>query len=87
MNFMDEIGSRILHTYQVFNKGPWRVGTVDIHFEWPFQVANNKPQGKWLLYMEDIPTVECKKLLHFFKKNLFDDFALNINFDTEYFIL
>jgi hypothetical protein len=29
-----------------------------VHIEWPFQVANNKPQGKWLLYLEDIPTVE-----------------------------
>lgn len=60
MKYQDEIGSRILHTYQVFNKGPWRVGTVDINFEWPFQVANNKPQGKWLLYLEDVPAVESQ---------------------------
>lgn len=60
MKYQDEIGSRILHTYQVFNKGPWRVGTVDINFEWPYQVANNKPQGKWLLYLEDVPTVESQ---------------------------
>ncbi|KAK3914130.1 Integrin alpha-PS1 [Frankliniella fusca] len=60
MKYQDEIGSRILHTYQVFNKGPWRVGTVDINFEWPFQVANNKPQGKWLLYLEDVPSVESQ---------------------------
>lgn len=25
---------------------------------WPHQVANDKPQGKWLLYLEDIPSIE-----------------------------
>lgn len=58
MVYKDEIGSRILHTYQVFNQGPWRVSNLEIHVEWPFQVANNKPLGKWLLYMEEKPYIE-----------------------------
>ncbi|XP_075237654.1 multiple edematous wings [Lycorma delicatula] len=59
MQYRDEIGSRILHTYQVFNQGPWRVSNLEVHIDWPFQVANNKPQGKWLLYMEEKPYVEA----------------------------
>lgn len=59
MVYKDEIGSRILHTYQVFNQGPWRVSNLEIHVEWPFQVANNKPLGKWLLYMEEKPYIEA----------------------------
>ncbi|XP_034256700.1 integrin alpha-PS1 isoform X2 [Thrips palmi] len=60
IKYYDEVGSRILHTYQVFNKGPWRVATVDIHFEWPYQVANNKRDGKWLLYLAGVPEVESQ---------------------------
>ncbi|KAL1137846.1 hypothetical protein AAG570_009542 [Ranatra chinensis] len=59
MVYKDDIGSRILHTYQIVNQGPWRVGPLELHIEWPFQVANNKPLGKWLLYMDDRPYVEA----------------------------
>ncbi|XP_039296864.1 integrin alpha-PS1 isoform X2 [Nilaparvata lugens] len=59
MQFGDEVGSRVLHTYQVFNRGPWKVSRVEVHLEWPFQVANNKPQGKWLLYLDEKPTIEA----------------------------
>ncbi|XP_054286091.1 integrin alpha-PS1-like isoform X2 [Macrosteles quadrilineatus] len=59
MVYKDEVGSRVLHTYQVYNQGPWRVSNLEIHIEWPYQVANNKPLGKWLLYMEEEPYIEA----------------------------
>ncbi|XP_046678845.1 integrin alpha-PS1 isoform X2 [Homalodisca vitripennis] len=59
MVYKDEIGSRVQHTYQVYNQGPWRVSNLEIHIEWPFQVANTKPLGKWLLYMEEKPYIEA----------------------------
>jgi len=59
MVYKDEIGSRVLHTYQVYNQGPWRVSNLEIHIEWPFQVQNTKPLGKWLLYMEEKPYIEA----------------------------
>ncbi|XP_069676356.1 integrin alpha-PS1 isoform X2 [Periplaneta americana] len=58
MAYLDDIGDRVIHTYLIYNQGPWKVGSLEVHIEWPFQVANNKPQGKWLLYLEERPTVE-----------------------------
>lgn len=40
------------------NEGPWRAPYVDIDIDWPHQVGNDKPQGKWLLYLEGLPVVE-----------------------------
>lgn len=31
---------------------------MDLDIDWPHQVGNDKPQGKWLLYLEEIPFVE-----------------------------
>ncbi|XP_065345499.1 integrin alpha-PS1 isoform X2 [Cloeon dipterum] len=58
IRFRDEVGTRVLHTYQVFNSGPWKVNQLEVHIDWPYQVANTKPQGKWLLYLDEKPTVE-----------------------------
>ncbi|PSN29549.1 Integrin alpha-PS1, partial [Blattella germanica] len=60
LEYLDEIGDRVTHIYQVHNKGPWKVGSLELHIEWPFQVANNRPQGKWLFYLEDRPVVEAQ---------------------------
>jgi len=43
---------------QVYNDGPWRAQYVEVDIDWPYQVGNDKPQGKWLLYLEEIPTVD-----------------------------
>lgn len=43
---------------QINNDGPWRAPYVEVDIEWPHQVGNDKPQGKWLLYLEDRPIVE-----------------------------
>ncbi|RZF31839.1 hypothetical protein LSTR_LSTR014253 [Laodelphax striatellus] len=63
MQYGDEIGSRVLHTYQVFNRGPWKVSRLEVHLEWPYQVANNKPQGKWLLYLDEKPVIEARNAI------------------------
>lgn len=31
---------------------------MEVDIEWPHQVGNDKPLGKWLLYLEDIPVVD-----------------------------
>lgn len=58
MKYLDDIGSRVGHTYYVQNSGPGKIEYLEVHIEWPFQVANNKPLGKWLLYLEDRPIIE-----------------------------
>lgn len=58
MTYFDDIGTSVQHTYQVYNDGPWRAPYLEVHIRWPHQVANDKPQGKWLLYLEDKPIIE-----------------------------
>lgn len=60
--YKDEIGKRVVHVYTIQNNGPWHVSNVDVRIEWPFQVANDKEQGKWLLYMDERPTIEGNAL-------------------------
>ncbi|XP_058063373.1 integrin alpha-PS1 [Anopheles bellator] len=55
---LDEIGKPVKHVFQMFNDGPWRAPAVKLMIDWPLQVANNKPQGKWLLYLDALPTLE-----------------------------
>uniref|UniRef100_A0A146L1L1 Integrin alpha-PS1 n=1 Tax=Lygus hesperus TaxID=30085 RepID=A0A146L1L1_LYGHE len=61
MKYKDQPGTRLRHTYEVVNDGPWHVNNLELHVEWPFQVANNKPLGKWLLYMDDEPAIEAEE--------------------------
>ncbi|XP_014367387.2 integrin alpha-PS1 isoform X1 [Papilio machaon] len=58
MTYFDDIGTRVVHTYQIFNEGPLRVSSLQVVISWPHQVAAEGPQGKWLLYPEDLPTVD-----------------------------
>lgn len=58
IHYKDQVGNRIRHTYEVFNNGPATVDNLQVLIEWPFQVANNKRLGKWLLYMDEKPTVD-----------------------------
>nr|XP_033325030.1 integrin alpha-PS1 [Megalopta genalis] len=56
---LNEVGPKVLHIYQVFNKGPWRVSTLEVRISWPYEVANDKAHGKWLLYLEEMPSVQA----------------------------
>ncbi|XP_070564866.1 integrin alpha-6-like [Ptychodera flava] len=53
MEYEDQIGNEVVHTYYVQNKGPGDVEMAFVTFHWPYEVAN----GKWLLYMTDYPRV------------------------------
>ncbi|XP_075535810.1 integrin alpha-PS1-like isoform X1 [Dermacentor variabilis] len=57
MKHFDEIGSKITHTYQVFNHGPWAVPSLDVVVSWPFEAENQQQHGKYLLYMTQVPQV------------------------------
>lgn len=59
VEYMDDIGTSVQHTYQIYNDGPWKVPYLEVNIAWPHQVANDKEQGKWLLYLEDIPLIEA----------------------------
>jgi len=58
VKYRDEVGSRVLHTYQVFNSGPWKVSNLVVNIDWPYQVASHFTPRKWLLYLDEKPYVE-----------------------------
>lgn len=60
---LSEIGPKVSHTYEVFNEGPWKVSSVEVRISWPYEVANDKSHGKWLLYLEELPTVQGNYIL------------------------
>ena len=53
-----EIGPLVDHRYLVKNSGPSMVDVLTVRISWPHQVENNKPQGKWLLYLTSHPIVK-----------------------------
>ncbi|XP_058442680.1 integrin alpha-PS1 isoform X2 [Malaya genurostris] len=59
METVDDIGTAVQHIYLIYNDGPWRAPKVQVTVQWPHQVANDKPQGKWLLYLSDTPSVDA----------------------------
>jgi len=63
IKYLDEVGSRVLHTYQVFNSGPWKASNIEVHIDWPYQVANHYATKKWLLYLDEKPYVEGECVL------------------------
>lgn len=52
IEYIEDIGNIVQHTYQIYNDGPWRVPHLNVRIQWPYQVGNDK-QKKWLLYLED----------------------------------
>ena len=58
MEDVAEIGPLVDHRYLVKNSGPSMVDVLTVRISWPFQVENNKPQGKWLLYITSHPLVK-----------------------------
>ncbi|KAG5310141.1 ITA1 protein, partial [Acromyrmex insinuator] len=59
IKYLNEVGPKVSHIYEIFNEGPWKVSTVEVHISWPYEVANDKAHGKWLLYMEEMPTIQA----------------------------
>ncbi|XP_046437434.1 integrin alpha-PS1-like isoform X2 [Daphnia pulex] len=58
IKYRDEIGQPLLHSYEIYNAGPWKVPFLSVIVSWPYQVENGKPIGKWLLYMDETPKVD-----------------------------
>lgn len=58
MKFREDVGSPVIHAFEVYNEGPWMSNDLIIEILWPHQVANNKEKGKWLLYVVDVPTFD-----------------------------
>lgn len=58
MEFIEDIGTTVQHTYQIYNDGPWRVPFLNVKIKWPHQVGNDKEKGKWLLYLSDKIVIE-----------------------------
>lgn len=58
MDYIEDVGTAVQHTYQIYNDGPWRVPYLNVKIKWPHQVANDKDKGKWLLYLADKIVIE-----------------------------
>lgn len=61
IKYLNEVGPKVSHIYEIFNEGPWKVSTVEVRISWPYEVANDKAHGKWLLYLEEMPTIQGKE--------------------------
>nr|XP_036220960.1 integrin alpha-PS1 isoform X2 [Bactrocera oleae] len=60
---MEDIGSPVMHTYTIFNEGPWKAPKVVLTIYWPHQLTSEKSKkDKWLLYLEAMPIVENAEL-------------------------
>jgi len=51
MVYEEDIGSIVVHTYVVTNRGPWRARRLEVVIDWPYEVENQREHGKWLLYL------------------------------------
>ena len=54
---MNGIHDTMFFSFQIFNEGPGAVNTARVTIDFPYEVAN----GKWLLYMTEMPFVEDNK--------------------------
>ncbi|OQR73543.1 integrin alpha-PS1-like [Tropilaelaps mercedesae] len=52
-----EIGSEVIHVYSVFNFGPYMVPMFEVNLRWPLEVENMRKNGKYLLYLLELPKV------------------------------
>ncbi|KAF5288330.1 hypothetical protein FQR65_LT12064 [Abscondita terminalis] len=61
MKTFDDVGTVVSHSYQIQQLGPMSYADLKVTILWPWQVANDKPNGKWLLYLEDVNITEGKR--------------------------
>uniref|UniRef100_A0A6P7H0S8 Integrin alpha-PS1-like n=1 Tax=Diabrotica virgifera virgifera TaxID=50390 RepID=A0A6P7H0S8_DIAVI len=59
LKYLEEIGARVIHKYQIDNNGQWDLSNLKVSIRWPLQVSpgpdNPNRAGKWLLYLENSP--------------------------------
>ncbi|XP_076263207.1 integrin alpha-PS1-like isoform X2 [Rhynchophorus ferrugineus] len=60
MRYLEDIGARVTHEYTIDNRGEWDLPSFQVHIKWPYQVrpTANDEEGKWLLYLEELPVVK-----------------------------
>merc|ERR1719193_674866 len=59
--FADQIGPVVRHNYLLSNNGPGKVSNASVRIRWPYEVMNNYPQGKHLLYLMEVPEIKGGK--------------------------
>lgn len=67
MKYLEDIGNRVIHMYEIDNNGQWDLTDVKVNINWPSQVSPGMDRmgadGKWLLYLESVPTVTGKVII------------------------
>nr|XP_042897311.1 integrin alpha-PS1 isoform X2 [Parasteatoda tepidariorum] len=56
-NYIDDVGSEVVHIFEVINHGPWLATGVEVVVSWPVEAADSYQQGKRLLYIVENPEV------------------------------
>ncbi|KAK7872445.1 hypothetical protein R5R35_014243 [Gryllus longicercus] len=49
----EQVGTRVVHVFKLYNAGPWVARNVELRIDWPHQVYSPKQLGKWLLYLAE----------------------------------
>ncbi|CAH1238255.1 ITGA6 [Branchiostoma lanceolatum] len=59
MEYLEDIGTPLSHTFVVRNIGTGDVPGAVVSIDWPYEIMNTPlhPNGKWLLYLTDIAVV------------------------------
>lgn len=59
MHYFQDIGPRVIHTYNIINQGKWHIRNLQVKILWPYQVKTDRKEGgKWLLYLERQPLID-----------------------------
>jgi len=59
-----DVGSQVHHMYTIFNEGPSTAPKVQMVIHWPYSLYSDPQSGRqlqYLLYLEQIPTVEVSQ--------------------------
>uniref|UniRef100_A0A5S6QJD1 Integrin_alpha2 domain-containing protein n=1 Tax=Trichuris muris TaxID=70415 RepID=A0A5S6QJD1_TRIMR len=58
VDYEEDIGPQVVHTYLVRNGGPWGVNDVTVIIDHPHQIGSTYGRGKWALYLMYLPIIE-----------------------------
>ncbi|KAJ3645381.1 hypothetical protein Zmor_023047 [Zophobas morio] len=65
MKYLEDIGPRVIHSYDVINQGDWNIRNLRVEIQWPYQVYTDREEGgKWLLYLEKEPSIDFNTTNH-----------------------
>ncbi|CAL1274062.1 unnamed protein product [Larinioides sclopetarius] len=55
--YVDDVGSEVVHIYEIINHGPWLATGVEVVVSWPYEAIGTYEHGKWLLYIVENPEI------------------------------